>query len=126
QRVRVALRSVTDNRDLFSLNQRQVRGIVVIEICHSCPLELRIFYFVGDCKTVSFSGVLAIAVGGRSKSLPRVMAILPVRAVSRTPNGRSTSSNPSILSTVPETSRISDSGATSTTRARKTLINSIR
>src|SRR5260370_332528 len=62
------------------------------------------------------------AIGGRSKSPPRVMEIRPLRAISSTPNGRSTSSRPSILSTVPETSMMSDSGATSTTRARKTLI----
>src|SRR6184192_2165432 len=64
--------------------------------------------------------------GGCSKSPPRVMEIRPVRAISSTPKGRSTSSRPSILSTAPETSMMSDSGATSTTRARKTLINSIR
>src|SRR5579859_230047 len=54
------------------------------------------------------------------------MAMRPVRAISRTPNGRRTSSRPSILSTVPETSRISDSGATSMTRARNTFMSSIR
>src|SRR5215467_12613114 len=54
------------------------------------------------------------------------MAMRPVRAISSTPYGRSTSSKPSILSTVPDTSTMSDSGATSTTRPRKTLMSSIK
>ena len=41
----------------------------------------------------------------------------PVRAISMTPNGRSMSTRPSILSSVPVISTISDSGATSTMRA---------
>ena len=38
QRMRVSLRAVTDDRDLFALDQSEVRGIIVVEICHSCPL----------------------------------------------------------------------------------------
>src|SRR5919198_804534 len=57
---------------------------------------------------------------------PRDMATRPVRTISRMPNGRSTSSRPSILSSVPVISMISDSGATSTTRARKTCTSCSR
>src|SRR5271154_5943053 len=48
--------------------------------------------------------------GGRRRSPPRVIAMRPVRAISSTPKGRKTSRRPSILSTVPETSTISDAG----------------
>src|SRR5579859_2268656 len=54
------------------------------------------------------------------------MEMRPLRAISRTPKGRRTSRRPSILSTVPDISMMSDSGATSTTRARKTLMSSIK
>jgi len=35
QRMGVPLRSIADDRDFFGLNQRQVRGVVVIKLCHS-------------------------------------------------------------------------------------------
>src|SRR5207237_6808321 len=50
---------------------------------------------------------------------PRCIATAPVRTSSRIPNGRSTSTSPSIFSCVPVVSPITDSGPRSTTRARK-------
>src|SRR5216683_3273797 len=124
--MRVALRAVANDGDLLALNEREVGGIVVIEVCHSFPFgEVEFIYFAAEI-VGSVSVDLVCAAGGRSKSRPRVMAMRPVRAISRTPKVRSTSSSPSILSTVPETSRIRDSGATSITRARNTLISSMR
>ncbi len=52
------------------------------------------------------------------------MATWPVRTTSIKPSGRSTSSRLSILSSVPVISMVSESCATSTTRARNTLASS--
>ena len=35
ERVRMALRAVANDRDFLGLDQGNIRGIVVIEICHS-------------------------------------------------------------------------------------------
>src|SRR6267378_3857013 len=40
QRVSMALRAVTDDGDFFALYEREVGGIVVIEICHSFPFQV--------------------------------------------------------------------------------------
>src|SRR6266566_1291669 len=152
ERMGVPLRAVTDDGDFLSLNQRQIGRIVVMKLGHFSPFadrsaaadEVRVARCCLVPGRASHPNVAALstdypaldptasrcgdsfAAGGRSKSEPRVIATLPVRAISSTPKGRSTSSNPSILSTVPDTSRMSDSGETSTTRARKTLISSIK
>src|SRR3989442_5443218 len=150
--VGVTLRAVTDDGDFLSLNQRQIGRIVVMKLGHFSPFadrsaaarQVRVARCCLVPRRASRPNVAALstdypaldptasrcgdsfAAGGRSKSEPRVIATLPVRAISSTPKGRSTSSKPSILSTVPDTSRMSDSGETSTTRARKTLISSIK
>src|SRR5690242_836335 len=130
------LRAVADDGHLLRLDECKVRGVVVVEISHSvlllageqpisvkqtcemfrdartCVQILKTFsgedngaYFIFE--TSDSSAELSISSsGGRNKSLPRVMEMRPVRAISRTPNGRSTSSKPSILSTAPDTSII--------------------
>ena len=51
---------------------------------------------------------------------PRAIVTRPVRTISRMPYGCSTSTRLSTFSSAPVTSTISESGATSTMRARKT------
>ena len=73
----------------------------------------------GSCDVLSAEETVASA-----DLLPRRIATIPVRTISRIPYGRSTSSSLSILSSPPVISIVNDSVETSTTRARKTLASS--
>ena len=69
---------------------------------------------------IVFGDAHRVGLDPRRFAEPRDMATRPVRTISSTPYGRNTSSRPSILSSVPVISMMSESGATSTTRARNT------
>ena len=123
QRVRVALRSVADHRDLLAANEREVRVRVVVHLAAieiSCTVDLKVrthdvatwpqaFDACGCLDRIVPEVLVGVdrdvatraTAGPLGAPVPRAIATRPVRTISMTPYGLSTSSKPSILSSVP-------------------------